>query len=418
MAKVPDTETFSLQDVVNVVGPSSNDLVQCFADAYSDGFDPLYEGSKNNLLNFRNYEHVDYISASDWYLPSLTQLERMYDELHFYGLGDFTTLNFREYWSSDVTGYQDTYAYVLWFYDRTSSTEGKDSLNPVRAVRHFSTQGDQYDLRDTGPSGGLIFYKQLLSGTTWVYEEAMPYDQGSEEIWGTARDLCDNLVYPEFQFVTSITITGPSTTIETDGGTLQLSAEVLPNDADNKTVLWSIIYGSGEASISSSGLVTAISNGTVTARAIAQDGSGVYDDYAITISNQTVTMKFASSTTYIVNNSDYQEGYRAVLFSERESGDIMDISLNASGSVTGFGSREVFYRKNGGSWISLAVDGPVIIPGVDYNDTIEVGISASATGSGSVASQNIELAGLFFVQGTGTVSIESPNSFSVMASVI
>jgi hypothetical protein len=33
-------------------------------------------------------------------------------------------------------------------------------------------------------------------------------------------------------------------------------------------------------------LVTAVTDGTVTARATAVDGSGVYDDYGITISNQ------------------------------------------------------------------------------------------------------------------------------------
>ena len=41
---VPNTTTFTLQD-----------LVDCFADATSSSFDSNYSGSKNNLLNFRNY---------------------------------------------------------------------------------------------------------------------------------------------------------------------------------------------------------------------------------------------------------------------------------------------------------------------------------------------------------------------------
>ena len=52
---VPNTTTFSLQDVVNEVNPTTDDLVDCFADAISAYFDPTYSGSKNNLLNFRNY---------------------------------------------------------------------------------------------------------------------------------------------------------------------------------------------------------------------------------------------------------------------------------------------------------------------------------------------------------------------------
>ena len=53
MATVPNTTTFSLADVVAVVGGSS--LVAAFSNAMDVSFDPTYKGSKNNLLNFRNY---------------------------------------------------------------------------------------------------------------------------------------------------------------------------------------------------------------------------------------------------------------------------------------------------------------------------------------------------------------------------
>jgi hypothetical protein len=57
---VPNTTTFSLQDVVDELGglPRPDDLIACFAAATSGGFDPSYEGSKNNLLNFRNYTSI------------------------------------------------------------------------------------------------------------------------------------------------------------------------------------------------------------------------------------------------------------------------------------------------------------------------------------------------------------------------
>ncbi len=98
--------------------------------------------------------------------------------------------------------------------------------------------------------------------------------------------------------VTSITLTGAggSSTITTDNGTLQLSAAVLPSDATNKTVTWSIINGTGQATINSTGLVTAFENGTVTARAIANDGSGVFGTLIITISNQAVSITSISVT--------------------------------------------------------------------------------------------------------------------------
>ena len=52
---VPNTTTFSLQDVVTEVVPTTNDLIDCFADANANEFDAAYRGDKTNLLNFRNY---------------------------------------------------------------------------------------------------------------------------------------------------------------------------------------------------------------------------------------------------------------------------------------------------------------------------------------------------------------------------
>ena len=50
---VPNTSTFTLQDVVNVTGGTS--LTEAFTNA-TGTFDPAYVGSKNSLYNFRNYQ--------------------------------------------------------------------------------------------------------------------------------------------------------------------------------------------------------------------------------------------------------------------------------------------------------------------------------------------------------------------------
>ena len=53
---VPDTNTFSLQDVTNELGLGSGDsLIDCFNDATSSEFDPNYKGDGDRLSNFRNY---------------------------------------------------------------------------------------------------------------------------------------------------------------------------------------------------------------------------------------------------------------------------------------------------------------------------------------------------------------------------
>lgn len=56
---VPNTDTFSLQDVYNVVhghasGTQTN-LQSCFDNSVDSYFDTNYKGSKNSLYNFRNY---------------------------------------------------------------------------------------------------------------------------------------------------------------------------------------------------------------------------------------------------------------------------------------------------------------------------------------------------------------------------
>jgi len=57
---IPDTTTFSLQDVITEFALAPDEgLVECFAEAVAGDFDsshnPNADGTDNNLLNFRNY---------------------------------------------------------------------------------------------------------------------------------------------------------------------------------------------------------------------------------------------------------------------------------------------------------------------------------------------------------------------------
>ncbi|WP_209405491.1 Ig-like domain-containing protein [Pseudozobellia sp. WGM2] len=80
--------------------------------------------------------------------------------------------------------------------------------------------------------------------------------------------------------VTGITVTPESSTV-TEGGTLQLTATVVPSDADDPSVAWSS-SNVGIAMVDSLGVVTAISSGTVTITATTDDG-GFVDSSEITI---------------------------------------------------------------------------------------------------------------------------------------
>ncbi|MFA5151449.1 MAG: Ig-like domain-containing protein [Clostridia bacterium] len=126
-------------------------------------------------------------------------------------------------------------------------------------------------------------------------ENALAVDYITTDYYGNARGASPTIGAIEYDasppvLVTSITISaaGSATTIETDGGTLQMYTNVEPDNASDTTKTWSVIDGTGSATIAQTGIVTAATDGIVTVRATANDASGVYDEYELTISNQDV----------------------------------------------------------------------------------------------------------------------------------
>jgi hypothetical protein len=60
---VPNTSTFSLQDVVNEINPKDRSLNGCFVASTSTGFVTSYQGAKDRLSNFRGYSRFGVIYA-------------------------------------------------------------------------------------------------------------------------------------------------------------------------------------------------------------------------------------------------------------------------------------------------------------------------------------------------------------------
>src|SRR5690606_17881156 len=108
------------------------------------------------------------------------------------------------------------------------------------------------------------------------------------------------------------------------------------------TVTWSIINTLGVASINpSTGLVTAISNGTVIAKCIANDGSGVYDTQTITIINQT-----SNGICKIVD-----EDFESAVLSDKWVGDVNKFSFSSispGGGTYSIASSNTDNNSNGG----------------------------------------------------------------------
>lgn len=125
--------------------------------------------------------------------------------------------------------------------------------------------------------------------------------------------------------VTSVIISGAQgqSSINVPGGTLQVSAQVLPANATDRSITWAIASGLGNASISTDGLVTAIYDGTITVRGSSNDGSGIFGEMTVLISNQESmpdggytqigNIIVSTSELRVLLNDDYNS-WRASLF--------------------------------------------------------------------------------------------------------
>ncbi|MCJ8291651.1 MAG: T9SS type A sorting domain-containing protein [Crocinitomicaceae bacterium] len=133
-------------------------------------------------------------------------------------------------------------------------------------------------------------------------------------------------------FVDSINVEGQGgvSTIITAGGTLQMEAAVLPLNVDDATYAWSVISGTGSASIDLSGVLTGITNGTVNVIATANDGSGITGFATVTISNQGVGLnEITHKKVYVYPNPVQNQ-----LSVDLENGQITDMDiLDFSGRI-------------------------------------------------------------------------------------
>jgi len=141
--------------------------------------------------------------------------------------------------------------------------------------------------------------------------------------------------------VNSIVVSGAAaaTTISVFHGTLQMSAAVLPANAENLAVSWSVINGTGSATISASGLLTAVSNGIVTVRATSVSTPAVFDEQIITLSNQEVLVSSivvsGAGDAIIINIDDGNlQMSAAVLPINAEDDSVVWSVINGTGSAT------------------------------------------------------------------------------------
>lgn len=153
---------------------------------------------------------------------------------------------------------------------------------------------------NSNPANGKLNCLKYVYETSHSDADSHPNASANEYIGPKFAEFIISVIQNGIK-VTQITVNGQNgqNTINTDKGNLQMECSVLPENASNKTVTWSISSGAEYASISPTGLLTSIKNGTVNVKALANDGSGISGTKAITISNQKISI-----TSIALNGTD------------------------------------------------------------------------------------------------------------------
>ena len=160
----------------------------------------------------------------------------------------------------------------------------------------------------TGPNGGQIFlpaagyrwdgglYYAGGDGVYWSSSLYPHYDYDAFYLYFDSNGwdwYRDNRYYglsvravrvkdtPPVKLVTSIELSETSLTLDL-GESKTLTATVLPEDADNRTLIWSS-SDEAVATVNGVGLVTAVAKGSCTITCSANDGSGVYAECQVTV---------------------------------------------------------------------------------------------------------------------------------------
>ena len=170
---------------------------------------------------------------------------------------------------------------------KTDSTYGMSLTN----------SGEVIAIKDSNGNTVLTFDSDALSNNPNESYTRYPDITGSflqhgdtTSVLFSPGTMTDGTPFDTLFVVESIAVQGQggATSISTQGGSLQMEAVVSPTFASIQSVTWSVPSSNSVATISTSGVLTAIGNGTVTVTATANDGTGIMGTTDITVSNQSV----------------------------------------------------------------------------------------------------------------------------------
>lgn len=171
------------------------------------------------------------------------------------------------------------------------------------------------------------------------------------ENYGEMEDYTLNIIGTTVA-VDSVVVTtqgGVPAAISTPSGTLQLVATVYPLTV-SQDVTWSMIPVTGAATISATGLVTAVGNGTVWAKAVSDEDATKADSILITITNQDLgitTLNLSDFSLYPNPATDY------ITLKSSESHAVLDLTITDVAGKVLFSDKLISNALNDGYQVAL-----------------------------------------------------------------
>ncbi len=175
---VPDTNTFTLQDVVDEVVPTTDNLVDCFSDAIAAEFDPRYAiAGQQSMLEFRNYGNDAQLVYKDSYNLGSAIL----------GISGGVPNALTEFYTIRDTNIY-VYAYTIGAIDGTITYDDAYALTGTQPRGIFALASDRIFVVCTDGSNSYL-YTLERSSSSWFERDELILDQDFPDYVGHWVDV-------------------------------------------------------------------------------------------------------------------------------------------------------------------------------------------------------------------------------------
>lgn len=233
------------------------------------------------------------------------------------------------------------------------------ATHPQRTVGALIQGADNIDFNDAVTLDTIKTEPPIETYTELEIDNSTAYRYVRIMTPGSALNVAEIEFYKKDTiYVTGINVSGTgNVTSVLNGQTLQMVAEVLPSDADNDTVIWSVNDKSVASIDSKTGLLTSKAPGVVVVTATAIDGSGISGSDTITVKAVLSDNTYLSSLT--VDVGDLSPAFDSATYdytldvpASTSTVNVTAITSSKAATVTGDGAVDV---SSGDKTVSIAV---------------------------------------------------------------